>query len=86
MKKAKVKAAIEEAKNAAGMCSELTVSGRREVMAHGCRAILSYSESEVKLRLQDMVLTVAGAGLTMKSYYDGSVRVSGRLTGLRFES
>ena len=86
MKREKVKEAVADALGAAGLCSELTISGRREVMAHGCRAILSYSESEVKLRLSDMILTVCGAGLTMKSYFGGAVRVSGRLTGLHFES
>ncbi len=72
--------------NETGLCSELSVSAGREVLAHGARAIVSYSESEVKLRLCDMTLSVKGCDLTMKSYFGGVVRVSGRITGLDFEA
>ena len=72
--------------NETGLCSEISVSAGREVLVHGARAIVSYSESEVKLRLCDMTLSVQGSDLTMKSYFGGVVRVSGRITGLNFET
>lgn len=70
---------------AVGPTSELSVCAGREVMAQGVRSILDYSENEVRLRLCDMTLGVRGQGLTMKSYYNGAVCVSGEITELGFE-
>ncbi len=85
MKRGRLKDAAEHAMTEAGMCSALNVNAGRDVMAHGAQAIISYSESEVRLRLCDMILCVKGCNLTMKSYFGGSVRVSGVITELCFE-
>lgn len=66
--------------------SEITVTGKDDVLASGCRAIISYSCEEVCLNLCDMILHVRGQELTMKSYYGSAVRVTGRIERLDFEN
>ena len=67
------------------MGSELTVTGGEDVLACGCEGIVCYSSECVSLKLCDMILHVRGQALTMKSYYGGAVRVTGRIEGLQFE-
>lgn len=65
--------------------SEFGVKGGKEIFAEGVKAICEYSEERVRLRLCDMILCIEGAGLSMKSYYDGSVCVTGEMRGINFE-
>lgn len=76
---------IKKLKENIAMGSELSVRCGREVFAHGVKAIAEYSEERVRLRLTDMTLCVNGTGLTMKSYYNGAVCVTGDIRGLEFE-
>ncbi|MBQ8697332.1 MAG: YabP/YqfC family sporulation protein [Clostridia bacterium] len=66
-------------------CSEFSVKGGKEVFAHGVKAICDYSCERVCLRLCDMTLCIEGTALTMKSYYNGAVCVTGNVRGICFE-
>ena len=64
----------------------LSLSGRRELTARGCRRILSYGTERISLLLGGgAVLAVEGDGLLCTVFRAGCVTVEGRITALRFE-
>ncbi len=72
-------------KEAAGICSQISINGGKEVFAYGVKAICEYSTERVRLRLSDMTLCVRGDSLTMRSYYNGAVCVCGQIGGVDLE-
>ena len=76
---------IGKLKEAAGICSQISINGGKEVFAYGVKAICEYSAERVRLRLCDMTLCVKGVSLTMKSYYNGAVCVCGEIGGVELE-
>ena len=81
MKRGRLERGPAEALN----CSEFSVRGGKEVFVHGVKAICDYSAEGVCLRLCDMTLCIEGEHLTMKSYYNGAVCVTGNVRGICFE-
>ena len=63
----------------------IELRGLRELTVNGCARILFYSESEIKLSLKEYVLTIKGEELYCASFYNGAVRVDGRISALDFE-
>ena len=63
-----------------------SVVGRRELTAHGCRRILTYGDSLIRLLLEgNTVLAVTGTGLLCTVFRAGCVTVEGRIASLGFE-
>ena len=60
------------------------IRGRNSVVVHGCRRILSYSETRVALKMQKDVLEVTGKRLTCVSYLAGAVSVEGFVESVSF--
>lgn len=63
----------------------IELRGLRELTVNGCARILFYSESEIKISLKEYVLTIKGEELYCASFYNGAVRVDGRISALDFE-
>ena len=53
--------------------------GRGSVTVRGCRKILSYEMTEIRLRTRDGDVTVTGNGLTCFSYFYGAIGIEGRI-------
>ena len=63
-----------------------SVSGRRELTAHGCRRILTYGDTLIRLLLEgDTVLAVTGTGLLCTVFRAGCVTMEGHIIALGFE-
>ena len=66
-----------------GMRVELR--GREYLMVEGCRRILTYTPTLVRLRLHRCVLAVEGERLLCQSYLSGAVTLEGWISGVCFE-
>ena len=58
--------------------------GRNSLTVHGCRKILDFSACEIKLELEDAILTVCGCRLICTSYLADAVGVDGYVCSLSF--
>lgn len=56
-----------------------------EVTVEGCSGVLTYRDELILLRLSGQNLRVSGSGLLLKSYFDGEMQISGKITGLELE-
>lgn len=66
-----------------GMRVELR--GRESLLVEGCRKILTYTPTLVRLRLSRCVLVIEGERLLCHSYLAGAVGLEGKVCALRFE-
>lgn len=58
---------------------------RREVTVSGCRRIVEYGSSKLRLSVQEGEITVEGRGLTVHTYRGDELTVRGWLTGIYFD-
>lgn len=58
--------------------------GRNSLTVHGCRRILDFSPCEIKLELEDAILTVCGCRLICTAYLSDAVGVDGYVCSLTF--
>ena len=63
----------------------LELRGREDLTVSGCKKILAYTESEIRLLLCEYILVIRGTGLSCASYYAGAVRVEGKISSLTLE-
>ena len=63
----------------------IEVRGRELVTVEGCRKILTYTPSLVRLRLSCCVLVIEGERLLCHSYLSGAVGLEGVLHTIAFE-
>lgn len=56
-----------------------------EVTIEGCNGVLTYRDELIVLRLSGQNLRISGSGLLLKSYFDGEMQISGKITGLELE-
>lgn len=85
MRKKLLKRAAKAAADAACMVSSFEMVSGSDLLIHGVKKVIEYDNDCIVLRLCDMRLSVSGGGLTMKSYYDGTVRISGEIRAVSFE-
>ena len=58
--------------------------GTRRMTVQGCRRILSYAPSEIRLKLKDRSLCVRGQGLTCISFSGGGATLQGEICGVDY--
>lgn len=63
----------------------LTMSGQTSLTVRGCRGILSYEKSCVRLSLGRITLGIAGERLICTAFEAGSITVEGCIRVLSFE-
>lgn len=85
MKRNLIGKVIGRAADAACMVSSFEMVSCGDMLIHGANKVIEYENTRIVLRLCDLRLTVTGEGLTMKSYYNGTVRVCGRIRTVDFE-
>ena len=58
--------------------------GRSGVTVRGCRRILAYAPTEIRLLTRDGEVTVSGDGLACYAYLRGAIGIEGRVDGVCF--
>ncbi len=71
-----------------GLCAVpvLLCKGTLELQAEGCRSILEYSDTRIRLSMGKENLTIAGEGLSMSEFHRDCLTVRGRIVGLEWEA
>lgn len=67
-----------------GGISILTFKGRTELTISECSSILKYETDEVMLKLCDMILTVYGSGIQLKTFHGKRMVLTGSFTKTEF--
>ena len=62
-----------------GKESQSSVTGRHQIELCGCMGLLVYKDDVIRIRLCDSIITISGAGLTLKNYFGGRMVISGRI-------
>ena len=68
---------------ASGGCF-IEIHGRNSVVVRGCRRILTYTDSNVALKMKKDIVEVSGKRLTCISYLAGAVSVEGLVDSVSF--
>lgn len=58
--------------------------GNRQAVVDGCRGIIEYSDSCIRLSAQGLILKFTGTGLTIKAFTESEAIVAGTILGLEF--
>lgn len=66
--------------------AKIELTGNREISVDGCRGILEYDESVVRLNLGNMIIKITGAGLTIPSMTAEQTTVTGSIAAVEFSS
>lgn len=66
--------------------AKIELTGNREISIDGCRGILEYDESVVRLNLGNMIIKITGAGLTIPSMAAEQTTVTGSIACVEFSS
>ena len=67
---------------AGGMTLEMR--GRNELLLCGCREIIEYSGTNIRIAQSNCIVCITGRRLEMSSYTDGRITVIGELDSLDF--
>ncbi len=64
----------------------LQIIGNREVLVDGCRGVVDYFDDRITLKTVDGTVTFFGTSLSVDEYYDGKLKIKGRLQNIEFSS
>ena len=75
---------LEEPANAFLPPVRVELLGNRQAIVDGCRGIIEYSDSCIRLSTDRLILKFTGTGLTIKSLSDSGVIVEGTVLALEY--
>lgn len=58
--------------------------GNRQAVVDGCRGIIEYSDSCIRLSAQGLILKFTGTGLEIRAFTENEAIVSGTILGLEY--
>lgn len=58
--------------------------GNRQAVVDGCRGIIEYSDSCIRLSAQGLILRFTGTGLELRAFTEKEAIVSGTILGLEY--
>lgn len=64
----------------------MEISGNSEIVLEGCRGVLEYNDSTVKVNTGAFVLSIMGRGIVIKCYNEASMVIQGYITTVEFIS
>lgn len=64
--------------------AQIELSGNREALVEGCKGVLEYDETVVKLATEGMSVKFTGRGLQIKILTHDSAVVTGYILGIEF--
>lgn len=74
------------AKNLSQRSVHMDISGNSEIVLEGCRGVLEYNDSTVKVNTGAFVLSIMGRGIVIKCYTEASMVIQGYITMIEFIS
>lgn len=71
--------------DAFGACPYVTIESNTAIKLDACLEILAYGEEEIRLHLRGLIATVTGEDMTMRSYGDRTVRITGTIRSVTLD-
>ena len=65
---------------------KIEMLGNREIIIDGCKGVVEYDETLIKLSLGDNVLSLSGDNLIIKSFDSSVAVISGQICDISFVS
>ena len=65
--------------------TEITLCGRRQIEIALCKGICAYGRDRISVYVKEGRLTVTGENLTLKTYRDRRIAVTGKIGQVLFE-
>lgn len=62
----------------------LRMQGRESLYIGGCKCILKYSRSEIKIQMKKFILSVCGECMICSSYSENSIEIEGKINSISF--
>lgn len=63
----------------------LEMNTKKELYISGCKGILAYTDDKVALDVDEVEISVYGENISMLSYADGEMYISGNILRIEFE-
>lgn len=63
----------------------LEMNTKKELYISGCKGILAYTDDKVTLDVDEVEISVYGENISMLSYADGEMYISGNILRIEFE-
>lgn len=83
--RAKMAGAIEFPEDTFGGISHLSMYGNTSLAIDDCVGVLSYTDTEAKLRLRGLILVIRGRNLALHTFFDRRIKISGTIYNIEFE-
>ena len=75
---------FEIPQTAGARTAQIELAGNREAVVDGCRGILQYEDTLVRLAAGDLIVRFTGSGLCIGTMQSGQVRITGLIAGVDF--
>lgn len=75
---------IKNGYNAIVLPSHFEINGNREAMIDGCRELLEYSDTTIKINMGKLIVSFSGRGLSIKCLNENSLVIYGYITNIEF--
>lgn len=82
--KGKISALFDIPPSALSGVAQIELSGNREAVVDGCKGVLEYDDSVVKLAAENMSIRFTGRGLQIKVLTHDSAIITGFILGIEF--
>lgn len=80
----KVASFLKQLKQNAGLITTMDILGNQHLVIDGCKNILEYTTSTIKIATPDFTLKVMGVNLTLKNLTVDSACIEGTIVGIEF--
>ncbi len=75
---------IKNGYNTISVPSHFEINGNREVNVDGYRELLEYSDANIKVNMNKLIVSFSGRGLSIKCLDDTSMLICGYITNIEF--
>lgn len=82
--RARIADAFQFPEDTFGGVSCLTMMGNTSLIIDDCSGVISYTDSEARLKLCGMNLVIRGNSLILHTYFNRKIKVSGIISALEF--
>lgn len=82
--RARLADAIEFPEDTFGGVSSITILGNTSLTVDDCAGVISYTETEARLKLCGLTLVIKGRALILHTFFDRKIKVSGTITAMEF--
>lgn len=83
-KKSNVLNKIKDSYNNIILPSHFEISANREALIDGCRELLEYSDTSIKINMGKFIAVFLGRGLSIKCLNENSLLIYGYITTIEF--